>query len=137
MSKAKLQADLKELKGLSNELKRLQAQMKVLRLRREDVEGRVMNYLNELPDEQKFSILKYQDLTVQLKERPVTIRKSKKEFEKSAVEKIMDELDVDEQEAKRIYQMILDQQIDEEETKVKLTVKEEKKNEKLVAKTKK
>ena len=136
MSKAKLQADLKELKSITNEIKRLQAQMKVLRLRKEDVEGRVMNYLGELPDDQRFSVLKYQDLTVQLKEQPVTIRKSKKEFEKSATEKLMDELDMGEEEANRIYHMILQQQIDEEETKVKLAVKEQKKNEKLVAKQK-
>ena len=136
MSKAKLQADLKELKSITNEIKRLQAQMKVLGLRKEDVEGRVMNYLGELPDDQRFSVLKYQDLTVQLKEQPVTIRKSKKEFEKSATEKLMDELDMGEEEANRIYHMILQQQIDEEETKVKLAVKEQKKNEKLVAKQK-
>jgi hypothetical protein len=137
MSKATLQADMKELKGISNQIKKLQAEMKVLRLRKDEVEGKIMKYIETLPEEQKNSVIRFQDLTVQLKEKPVTIRKNKKEFEKSAVEKLQDELEVQEQEAKRIYQMILDEQIEEEETRLKLDVKEEKKGEKLLSKKKK
>jgi len=133
MSKAQLQAHMKELRSIMMEMKRLSSSMKTLRARKEETEGRIMETIQELPDEQKYTMIKYQDITVQLKQTPVMKRKPKKEAEKAAIEKIIEEFDLDEEAAKRFYEVIQEQAIGEEETKVKLAVKEEKKNEKVIS----
>lgn len=78
----KVVSDLKELKNLSTEIKRLNAETKVLRLKKKDIEERIMEYLHEVDQPG----VKYGDLVVLSKERTTRKRLKKKEKEDNAIQ---------------------------------------------------
>ena len=43
----KVIGDLRELKNISNEIKRMNLEMKVLRLKKKEIEERIIDYLHE------------------------------------------------------------------------------------------
>ena len=77
----KVVGDLKELKNLSSEIKRLNAETKVLRLKKKDIEDSIMEYLHEVDQPG----VKYGDLVVLSKERNTRKRLKKKEKEDNAI----------------------------------------------------
>lgn len=77
----KVVSDMKELKNLSTEIKRLNAETKVLRLKKKDIEERIMDYLHE----ENQPGVKYGDLVVLSKERITRKRLKKKEKEDNAI----------------------------------------------------
>ena len=131
-----MQSDMKELKAITTEMKRIGAQLKTLKAKKEEIEGRILDYIQELPDKDKFTTITYKDLVVQLKEQPVIKKKTKKEIEEETIALLMEQMEIDKQEAQKIYTQMQEGMKPKvnEEHKVKLTVREEKKNEKIVVK---
>lgn len=77
----KVVSDLKELKNVSFEIKRLNSECKVLRLKKKDIEERIMEYLHEVDQPG----VKYGDLVVLSKERTTRKKLKKKEKEENAI----------------------------------------------------
>src|SRR6266404_2845613 len=77
----KVVSDLKELKNISSEIKRLNIEGKLLRLKKKDIEDRIMEYLHEVDQPG----VKYGDLVVLSKERTQRKRLKKKEKEENAM----------------------------------------------------
>lgn len=74
-------SDLKELKNISNELKRLSSESKVLRLKKKEIEDRIIDYLHK--EEQPG--VKYGDIIVLSKEKTTRRKLKKKEKEEKAM----------------------------------------------------
>jgi hypothetical protein len=77
----KVVSDLKELKNLSSEIKRLNTETKILRLKKKEIEDNIMEYLHEVDQPG----VKYGDLVVLSKERNTRKRLKKKEKEENAI----------------------------------------------------
>lgn len=115
----KVVSDLKELKNVSSEIKRLNAESKVLRLKKKDIEERIMEYLHEVDQPG----VKYGDLIVLSKERTTRKRLKKKEKEENAIG-ILEGMGVIN--AKEALTSILDSMKGEETTVESLQIKETK-----------
>jgi hypothetical protein len=74
-------ADLRELKNITSEIKRLNAESKVLRLKKKEIEDRISEYLRE----ENQPGVKYGDIVVLSKESVRRKRLKKKEKEEKAV----------------------------------------------------
>jgi len=74
-------ADLRELKNITSEIKRLNAEGKVLRLKKKEIEDRISEYLRE----ENQPGVKYGDIVVLSKESVRRKRLKKKEKEEKAV----------------------------------------------------
>lgn len=85
----KVIGDLRELKNISNEIKRMNLEMKVLRLKKKEIEERIIDYLHEAEQPG----VKYGDIIVLSKERTVRKRLKKKEKEEKAIG-VLEELGV-------------------------------------------
>lgn len=77
----KVVSDLRELKNISSEIKRLNMETKLLRLKKKEIEDRIMDYLHTVDQPG----VKYGDLIVLSKERTTRKRLKKKEKEENAV----------------------------------------------------
>ena len=115
----KVVSDLKELKNVSSEIKRLNAEIKLLRLKKKDIEERVMEYLHEVDQPG----VKYGDLVVLSKERTTRKRLKKKEKEENAVS-VLENMGVTN--PKEALQTILDSMKGEETVVESLQIKETK-----------
>ena len=78
---SKTVSDLKELKNITSEIKRINADCKVLRLKKKEIEDRITDYLNEVNQPG----IKFGDIVVLSKESMRRKRLKKKEKEDNAV----------------------------------------------------
>jgi len=115
----KVVCDLKELKNISSEIKRLNAEKKILTIKKKDIEESIMGYLHEADQPG----VKYGDLIVMVKESTKRKKLKKKEQEANAIN-IISELGVEN--SKEVLQRILDSMKGEEVISDSLLIKEEK-----------
>lgn len=111
--------DLKELKNVSSEIKRLNMEIKLLRLRKKEIEDNIMEYLHTVDQPG----VKYGDLVVLSKERTTRKRLKKKEKEENATG-ILEGMGV--ANPKEALQTILDSMKGEETVVESLQIKETK-----------
>lgn len=116
---SKTVSDLKELKNITSEIKRLNAETKVLRLKKKDIEERITEYLREVDQPG----VKYGDLVVLSKESVRRKRLKKKEKEDKAVA-VLEEMGI--LDAKQALVTILDSMKGEEYIQESLQIKETK-----------
>lgn len=116
---SKTVADLKELKSISSEIKRLNADCKVLRLKKKEIEDRITEYLRE----ENQPGVKYGDIVVLSKESVRRKRLKKKEKEEKAVA-VLEEMGI--LDAKQALSTILDSMKGEEYILESLQIKETK-----------
>ena len=90
MSRAKVVGELKELKNVINELTRKNAEAKILRIRKKELESNIMEYLRE----ENQPGVKYETVTVLSRERTTCKRLKKTEKEENAI-RILEEHGVD------------------------------------------
>lgn len=77
-------SDLKELKNITSELKRMTAESRVLRLKKKEIEDRIISYLKQVDQPG----VKYGDLIVLSKERMGRERLKNREKEENAISRL-------------------------------------------------
>jgi hypothetical protein len=80
MNAASIRANMNELKSITTEMKKLQAQIKTLKDRKTQVESKLVDYLKTLPDDDETKGIKFRDMTVFLKERKTRQRVKKEDL---------------------------------------------------------
>ena len=115
----KVVSDLKELKNVVSEIKRLNIECKLLRLKKKELEDSIMEYLqvNDQPG------VKYGELVVLSRERTTRKKLNKKEKETNAIE-VLEGLGVID--ARTAFSNILDSMKGEETVVTSLQIKENK-----------
>lgn len=116
---AKTIGDLRELKNITSEIKRLNAEGKVLRLKKKEIEDRISDYLRE----ENQPGVKYGDIVVLSKESVRRKRLKKKEKEEKAVA-VLEEMGI--LDAKQALTTILDSMKGDEYIQESLQIKETK-----------
>lgn len=111
--------DLKELKNITTEIKRLSAETKVLKLKKKEIEERISDYLKE----ENQPGVKYGDIIVLSKESTRHRRLKKKEKEEKAVA-VLEEMGI--ADAKQALTTILDSMKGETYVAESLQIKETK-----------
>jgi len=116
---SKTVSDLKELKNITSEIKRLAAETKILRLKKKEIEERIMDYLqeNDQPG------VKYGELVVLSKESTKHKRLKKKEKEERAISVLEGMGIID---SKAAFDAILESMVGEEYVSQSLQIKETK-----------
>jgi seryl-tRNA synthetase len=109
--------DMKEMKALINEIKKVTEHLKELRLRKREIENNILQYLeeNEQPG------VKYQELVV-LKNEKTTFTKKKSKEKESDIIRILEENGITD--GKKVYQLIGQASKGEEVPVTKLRIKE-------------
>jgi hypothetical protein len=115
----KVVSDLKELKNVVSEIKRLNIESKLLRLKKKEIEDRIMDYLQEVDQPG----VKYGELIVLSKERTTRKKLNKKEKEANALQ-VLEELGVTD--TRKAFTDILDSMKGEETVVTSLQIKETK-----------
>lgn len=110
---------LRDLKTVTTEIKRLNAQVKLLRIKKKEIEDSIMEYLHEVDQPG----VKYGDLVVMHKERTTHKRLKKKEKEENAVS-VLENMGV--MNAKEALQTILESMKGEETVVESLQIRETK-----------
>ena len=116
---AQVVGDLKELKNVTTEIKRLNAEIKLLRIDKKKIEDRIMDYLHQ--EEQPG--VKFGDIIVLSNERTTRKRLKKKEKEENAIN-VLEGMGVSN--PKEALQNILDSMKGEETVVESLKIKEAK-----------
>ena len=80
MNAASIRENMNELKSITSEMKKLQAQIKTLKDRKTLVESKLVDYLKTLPDDDETKGIKFRDMTVFLKERKTRQRVKKEDL---------------------------------------------------------
>ncbi len=80
MNATAIRANMNELKSITTEMKKLQAQIKTLKDRKLQVESKLVEYLKTLPDDDDTKGIKFRDMTVFLKERKTHQRVKKEDL---------------------------------------------------------
>jgi hypothetical protein len=119
MSDSKTVSDLRELKSITTEIKRLNAEMKLLRLKKKEKEEGIAEYLRE----KNQPGVKYGDLVVLSKESIRRKRLKKKEKEEKAIA-VLEDMGV--ADAKTALTNILDSMKGEQYTTETIQIKETK-----------
>jgi len=115
----KIVGDLKELKNLTSEIKRLNAESKLLRIKKKEIEERINEYLHTVDQPG----VKYGDIVVLTKERTTRKRLKKKEKEEKGIA-VLEEMGV--VNAKEALNTILESMKGEEQVVESLQIKETK-----------
>lgn len=124
-SDAVLISDLKQLKSIVNEIKRHSAEMRVLRLKKKEIEERILDVLMKKKEENgnDFDGIRYENIYVFPKERHTHKRLKKKEKETN-IKSILNEMGI--AETDRAYSVIMDAMKGEEVVSNSLQIKEPK-----------
>lgn len=78
---ASIQNNVKELKDINTEIKRLQIETKKLKKRAQDIEKNILSYLNE----KEQPGLKYQNTAIIIENKAKRVSKSKKDSDSNAI----------------------------------------------------
>jgi len=116
---SKAVSDLKELKNITSEIKRLNAETKILRLKKKEIEERIMEYLHEVNQPG----VKYGELVVLSKEGVKRKRLKKTEKEANAMA-VLEEMGI--VDSKTALSSILESMKGEEYVSESLQIKETK-----------
>ncbi len=109
--------DLKELKSITNEIKRISIRLKELRLNKSEIEDRVMEYL----DQEDQVGVKFENMVILARQKTKRVKKAKKDKDSDAAA-ILESYGIEN--PKEALKQIMDSMKGEEEIVSSLQVKE-------------